>query len=306
MWKHFFYFSKADRRAIVMLLAVLILLVGGNLWLKEKQGKALLPSATDNESVDSFLANVRKKERLHRRSSPMHSSPTVTVLFPFDPNTADSTTLSDLGLSDFVISNILKYRAKGGIFRTPEAFRRIYGLTSEQYEALHPYVRIGIHNRLRRQDTAMSRSATVSRDSTTLYPVTVKYVEGTVIDLNMADTVMLKHIPGIGSGLARMIVAYRNRLGGFHAVSQLQEIPYIDTLVNRWFRITTPPFRKLRVNHSNLDRLRSHPYMDFYKAKAIIEYRRKRGNLKDIAQLSLFEEFSEEDLKRLMPYLSFE
>lgn len=130
MWKHFFYFSKADRRAIVMLLAVLILLVCGNLWLKEKQGKALLPSATDNESVDSFLANVRKKERLHRRSSPMHSSPTVTVLFPFDPNTADSTTLSDLGLSDFVISNILKYRAKGGIFRTPEAFRRIYGLTS--------------------------------------------------------------------------------------------------------------------------------------------------------------------------------
>jgi DNA uptake protein ComE-like DNA-binding protein len=46
--------------------------------------------------------------------------------------------------------------------------------------------------------------------------------------------------------------------------------------------------------------------MDFYKAKAILEYRRKRGNIKGLSRLSLFEEFTEKDLQRLSPYLSFE
>ena len=37
-----------------------------------------------------------------------------------------------------------------------------------------------------------------------------------------------------------------------------------------------------------------------------MEYRRKRGKLKSISQLALLEEFSEDDLERLKPYLSFE
>ena len=39
---------------------------------------------------------------------------------------------------------------------------------------------------------------------------------------------------------------------------------------------------------------------------AILEYRRKYGKIKGLSQLSLWKEFSEKDLKRLAPYLSFE
>ena len=95
-------------------------------------------------------------------------------------------------------------------------------------------------------------------------------------------------------------------MGGFYEVSQLQEIPYSDASVNRWFKVESGRLRQLEVNRASLDRLRSHPYMNFYKAKAIMEYRRKRGKLKGISQLALLEEFSEDDLERLKPYLSFE
>ena len=108
------------------------------------------------------------------------------------------------------------------------------------------------------------------------------------------------------TGTVRRIVAYRNRLGGFYSVSQLQEIPHLDAKVNQWFKVKKAELRKLEINRASLDRLRSHPYMDFYKAKAIIEYRRKRGKLKSLSQLSLFEAFSEEDIKKITPYLSFE
>ena len=130
-----------------------------------------------------------------------------------------------------------------------------------------------------------------------------KYPEGTLVALNEADTAQLKRIPGVGSGIAKMIVAYRNRLGGFVRLEQLQEIPHVDTCLNKWFVVQGTPFRKIRVNKDGLDKLRNHPYMDFYKAKAILEYRRKRGNIKGLSRLSLFEEFTEKDLQRLSPYL---
>ena len=137
-------------------------------------------------------------------------------------------------------------------------------------------------------------------------PQVMKYPVGTVIDLNKADTASLKCVPGIGSGIARMIVAYRERLGGFYSVSQLQEIAYVDTSMNKWFRVDGEVLRKLSVNESSLEKLRNHPYMNFYKAKVIVEYRRKRGKIKSLSQLSMFEEFTEKDLERLAPYFLFE
>ena len=69
-----------------------------------------------------------------------------------------------------------------------------------------------------------------------------KYPEGTLVDLNEADTTELKKIPGIGSGIARMIVAYRKRLGGFYDMVQLKEVNYVDEDMLRWFKLEMHQF----------------------------------------------------------------
>ncbi len=310
MWKDFFYYSKSERRAILLLLAVAVVLLG--IWMavpRQKDGK-VLEDSPQIAAVDSFRSEIkerRKSRYVPRKTEERERKPKEmeAVLFPFDPNVADSAALRRLGLSAFATRNVLKYRDKGGRFRTPESFSRIYGLSKEQYEQLVPYIRIA--GREERHDSAevsaVDKPAIFKKDSSF---VSSKYPEGTVIDLNKADTTELKRIPGIGRGLARMIVAYRNRLGGFYEVSQLQEIPYIAPETNRWFKVDGQVLRKLKVNRSGLDRLRNHPYMNFYKAKAILEYRRRRGDIKNISRLASFEEFSEEDISRLAPYLSFE
>lgn len=125
--------------------------------------------------------------------------------------------------------------------------------------------------------------------------------------MNTADTALLKRIPGIGSGIAKRIVAYRNRLGGFYRVEQLREIEYVTPEMSEWFEVSsTDSLVKIPVNKASLERLRNHPYMNFYKARAIIELRRKRGKIKGLPQLSMLEEFTEEDLQRLAPYLAFD
>lgn len=298
MWKDFFYYTKSERRVILLLLAIALLLLG--IWaVMEYLRPVEVPvTLSESEEIDSFLANLEEQEKIRKSHTPKNEI--SAVLQPFDPNTADSVLLRQLGLPVYIVRNILKYRAKGGVFRSPESFSRIYGLKEEVYQKLKPYITIAplVSVSHVRTDTFRQLKDTI--------PYIPKYEEGTIVDLNKADTSILKRIPGIGSTLARMIVVYRQRLGGFYDVSQLQEVPHVRVELNKWFVVTPAGLHKIQVNSASLDKLRSHPYMDFYKAKAIMEYRRKRGKIKGLSQLSMFEEFTEKDLKRLSPYLNFE
>lgn len=298
MWKDFFYYTKSERRVILLLLAIALLLLG--IWaVMEYLRPVEIPvTLSESEEIDSFLADLEEQEKIRKSHTPKNEI--SAVLQPFDPNTADSVLLRQLGLPVYIVRNILKYRAKGGVFRSPESFSRIYGLKEEVYQKLKPYITIAplVSVSHVRTDTFRQLKDTI--------PYVPKYEEGTIVDLNKADTSILKRIPGIGSTLARMIVVYRQRLGGFYDVSQLQEVPHVGVELNKWFVVTPAGLHKIQVNSASLDKLRSHPYMDFYKAKAIMEYRRKRGKIKGLSQLSMFEEFTEKDLKRLSPYLTFE
>lgn len=298
MWKDFFYYTKSERRVILLLLAIALLLLG--IWaVMEYLRPVEVPvTLSESEEIDSFLANLEEQEKIRKSHTPKNEI--SAVLQPFDPNTADSVLLRQLGLPFYIVRNILKYRAKGGVFRSPESFSRIYGLKEEVYQKLKPYITIAplVSVSHVRTDTFRQLKDTI--------PYIPKYEEGTIVDLNKADTSILKRIPGIGSTLARMIVVYRQRLGGFYDVAQLQEVPHVGVELNKWFVVTPAGLHKIQVNSASLDKLRSHPYMDFYKAKAIMEYRRKRGKIKGLSQLSMFEEFTEKDLKRLSPYLTFE
>lgn len=290
MWKDFFYYTKSERRAIYVLLVLLFVLI---VALVVVPGERPLPAP-----VSSVPDSVE-----YRSAEPAVSS----VLTTFDPNLADSAELTALGLPAYVVRNVLKYRQKGGSFSTPESFARIYGLTETQYEELTPYIRISesFARKPHRKKSAPATRDTLRRD-TLRWPKAEKYPEGTLVDANTADTTELKKIPGIGSGIARAIVGYRHRLGGFCSLAQLQEIKYITPELLRWFKLENDSVRRLDINRAGLDQLRAHPYLNFYQAKVIVEHRRKLGNITSLSQLSLYEEFTEKDLQRIAAYLRFD
>jgi competence ComEA-like helix-hairpin-helix protein len=136
-----------------------------------------------------------------------------------------------------------------------------------------------------------------------------KYPQGTVVELNMADTVILKKIPGIGSTFARRIVKYRELLGGFYSVNQLAEVYGIDAEryenLASWFRVDTTHIHPLEVNTLPFATLLKHPYLNYQQVKVILQLRKQKGKLSGWENLQLLEEFTEADRKRLAPYLSF-
>lgn len=126
------------------------------------------------------------------------------------------------------------------------------------------------------------------------------------LDLNMADSIELVRLPGIGTATAMKIIRYRERLGGYTEITQLAEIDGLPDSLMKWFIITdTIPVSRIAVNKATLAELRRHPYIDFYQARAIVEFRNERGAIKSPEQLSFLEEFTAQDLIRLEPYLDF-
>lgn len=146
------------------------------------------------------------------------------------------------------------------------------------------------------------------RDSVGWKP-TMRIKKDTVLDLNHCDTTELQYIRGIGSYTARLIVRYREQLGGYYSVAQLGDSVFanwrLDTLTQH-FTVNPSDVRTLPVNAANVAMLQRHPYLRYEQAKAIYTQRRQRIRLESIDDLRCLREFTEQDLHRLYPYLSFE
>ena len=304
MWKDFLNYTKTERQGIIVLV-VLILGVYAAPKLFSFFTHAEDTDCRENEKFDKeyndFISSLRETQPHQKSGHSFQSSPQREIkLAVFDPNIADSTTFLSLGLPSWMIKNILHYRYKQGKFRHPEDFRKIYGLTEEQYQTLRPYIQITEDFSSTNKDTVrLLTTPSIQRDTL------VKYLPGTIISLNSADTTELKKIPGIGSSIARMIVNYRERLGGFFRIEQLQEIHLKAEKLRPWFSIDTHQTRRINVNKTGMERMMHHPYINYYQAKVIIEYRKKKGFLKSLKQLSLYEEFTPIDLERLEPYICY-
>lgn len=157
------------------------------------------------------------------------------------------------------------------------------------------------------RDTAYRRGKaldTGERDSAVAH-YQAKIKAGEHIVLNTADTTELKTVPGIGPYFARKVVQYGQRLGGYVSVDQLDEIENFPLDAKDYLVIENAQPHKLNVNQLSLNELRRHPYINFYQAKAITDYRRLHGPLKSLRDLRLSKDFPQEAIDRLLPYVEY-
>ena len=314
--KEFFYLPRSDRRSILAILALTVL-VGIAIYALNFVG---LESA-EIETAANGIAKLSNSGKNSKHDNAYAQEERHTELFYFDPNTADSTVLLKLGLQSWQVRNIYKYRAKGGIYRCKEDFAFVYGLTVKEYRRLAPYIRISEdylpattlaevkrrHYRDGNGQYASDRHAEYKSTNADMPKVTytAKIGKGESVEINVSDTTALKTIPGIGSYFAKQIVRYRNLLGGFITKEQLCEIEGFPEEALSYIDIDKENIKKIQVNKLSLSQLRRHPYINYYQARAITDYRRLHGEIKDIREMKLLKEFTEFDLNRISPYLQY-
>ena len=222
---------------------------------------------------------------------------TITY-FTFDPNTATANQWDKLGLSPKQIQVILNYRSKGGKFYKKEDLRKIYSISEKDYNRLESYITISTADD--KPKKSFETSAYEKRE--------VKSI-ARPISINTADTSELKQLKGIGSVLAARIVKFRDALGGFHSVNQIQEVYGIseETFLNIKDKliVSSAGISKLKVNDAQVDQLSKRPYISKNQGQAIINYRQQHGAYANFEALTQNKALDQEFLRKIEPYLEF-
>ncbi|MDR2680399.1 MAG: helix-hairpin-helix domain-containing protein [Tannerella sp.] len=264
-WHDFFYFSKGERQALILLLCLIV--IAGILLISNNKP---VP-ADDSVAGRTEYASDGNTQNSADSASPENVVPSVTPPKRSQP-------------------------ANKSVTQNQSEKKSVSGRTAGVAED--------------KKETVSERVKRITSSSRPSYPRTEKFEKGVVVELNTADTAILKKIPGIGSSYARRIVGYRNLLGGYYSVTQLSEVYGVDeeryNAFVPWFTADTSLISKLRVNELSQDSLQRHPYINYNQAKILIRLRRQKGKLTGWENLQLLNEFMDIDRERLKHYLSFE
>lgn len=211
-----------------------------------------------------------------------------TQLFRFNPNLATDKDFASLGLTDRQISNIRKYQNKGGTFRNLNDFFKIYGLNEAQKKSLADFVFFDEPNDLHSSDIEVKNEK--------------------LIELNDADSTLLKQLPGIGTKLSKRMIKYRDLLGGFYSREQLKEVYGLNEVTilgfSKLITIDTTKIRKLNLNFADEFEFSRHPYLSKKQAAKIVKFRTKNGSFHQLSVLQDSMILNIEEFKRIRPYFS--
>lgn len=338
-----FYFNKNDRMVVVWLIAIIACVIGifafGDSDDNEELDSAVVQGQVPRSGYNGVGNRGNGNDNDVKDGGHGIGIDPDAGLHSFDLNTASPDELLELGFTEREIRSVMNYRAKGGIYRTVEQMSKISGMTKGEYDRLAPYFYVSdefrpasdfvtVPQKGRSYSSGYNRPRTANTRSNVSHPSynssgstapsassspvashpryeSNQLKPGERIPLNASDTTALKRIPGIGGVRAKQIVDYREKLGGFISVQQLDDLQNIPADVQAYLSFDPIPLRKININTLPINRLVMHPYITFYQAKAIKDYIQKNGPLKSLSQLSLNKNFTDADIQRLEPYVEY-
>jgi competence protein ComEA len=286
-----FTFSSGERKGIISLVFILIMICGINMiWMSHQSVPAQMKypdwmkDSGAFEEADNIIADHSQSEswagpypakagRDEQKSA-------------IDPNMA---TMEELILTGFSLRNartIINYRKKGGKFRTADDLKKIYGVTPEILQSVKPYI--------------------IIKDQTQ-GPKT--YIGSVVpVNINTADSAEFEKLNGIGGVLARRIIRYRSVLGGYYSPEQIREVYGISDslflLIRERLEADTSDIKKINLNTARESDLAHHPYIGRYFATGIVKYRSHAGKILDIKELIINGLIPEDRYDKLKFYIS--
>lgn len=235
-----------------------------------------------NREASTFIASTRE-------------TPIPKSIRAIDPNTAQYDDFVQLGLSGKIAHTLINYRSTGKKFSSVSDLSKIYGMNDSIMTSIIPNLVFPVIN------SGSIQSNSFQNESVSYEPLK------TPIDLNVADTSMLKRLPGLGHVLALRIIAYREKLGGFYSIDQLKEVYGLrDTSIIKFQSglMVSTPYRKIKINQEALTSI-YHPYLPKKDALLIQNYRNQHGSFHSVSDLFQLKAFDQKYWQRITPYLDF-
>ncbi len=314
MWKQllsgYFTFTKKERRGtIILLLLILFFIILPFLYPLFIKPKPADASTFKNEiaalkikqqdTVKQFAQRNFDEENYQNYYQPSEKNYTKNFkgeLFYFDPNTATAAEWRRLGVRDKTIATIQNYLSKGGRFYKPEDIGKIWGFHPDEVQRMIPYVQITA----KENNYPQKKYEIKTFDKPKNIP--------SVIEINSADTTVLIALPGIGSKLAQRIINFRDKLGGFYKAEQVAETFGLPDSVFQKIKprliINNLAIKQFNINTASVDEMKTHPYIRYNVANAIVQYRTQHGNFADVSGIKNIMMVTDEIFNKAVPYLT--
>ena len=244
-------FFRLTRNERVGLIWVLLIFVGIFLY-KYFDSKVSLEikSASIHSSQEKSQSILDKKQIFQKIQKKPERKPSIqiTVFEKFDPNSISADYWEKMGFDSKLAIRLVKFIKSGFELKNIDDLNKVYGMKKEWILLI--------------------------KDSVVF--------ESRFIDVNLANAESFETICGIGEKISNRIVKYRNSLGGFYKISQLESVYGIDSTIlaenrNR-FRLITGP-KKIKINYDGLQKIINHPLINRFQGEEIIKIRSVYGKI---------------------------
>ena len=226
-----------------------------------------------------------EKQSNKKNSGTIFESHKQRKLFLFDPDTLSTSNWEQLGFSPKQAKAIIRYKRSIGRFVNKEQIRKSYVISDEKFREIEPYIRFQKNNPKYRNEKEIKKT-----------------------DINKATIEEIKKIKGIGSVRAKTTINYRNSLGGFALLSQINKVYGLRDLpldeVEKYFYTNPDSIKKINLATASLETLSKHILLSKNQAKRIVHYR-KRTETPSLEALFQSEEFNSADASILQYYFHF-
>lgn len=282
-----FSLSKSEQKGIVILTILIILLVAANQFLPLFIQHPWVNQAEYLEKVKAFQQKQQELSdsvylagRQARGKLDSVEANKILKPFPFNPNGLPDSSWLALGLSEKQLATIKNYEAKGGRFNSKEDFKKIYGISEGEYLVLEPFIEIPEPSQKIKPKKKKTVPAKKEKSTQSYY---------SHIELNQADSAQIAERLKFPSWIATRIVKFRNLLGGFYSVDQLNEVYGMDSLEvekrKNFIEIDTTQIRKIDLNKATFKDLVNHPYISYDLTKEIVEFRQENVKINSTYEL---------------------
>src|SRR5688572_11769085 len=308
--KDYFTFTRKERIGLIIVLILIVVVFFLPLFFNDKIAGERVTRDTAwinaiNASGKEVYPNVEDPDENETGAYQFDTTKAFAIYnpagkpFSFDPNTLSVAGWRQLGLRDKTIQIIINFRSKGGQFKKTGDLQRIYGLSKKEYERLAPYANIQLPSNEKIPATITNKTNPSTREFSSGF---------SFLDINTADTTAFIELPGIGSKLAGRIVNFRNKLGGFYSIQQVGETFGLHDStfqkIKPYLRMADSTVRKFNINSASADELKTHPYIRWPIANAIVAYRQEHGVFTSIEDIRKIMVITNDDYKRISPYLA--
>jgi competence protein ComEA len=306
--RRYFGFSQGEVNGFLVLIILMVLLTAAPFLFK----KVLLPddrsvSSTDQQLLDSLVAQLELKQPAPAERK--FGVPTI-ALRPFNPNTLTVEEWQAFGMPKYLAQRIINYRTKVSDFTYKAELSKIYGLPDSVYQKLYPFISLPEGKSAKEKEIkGYARNSPTPKTTWESTPYRKERYILAPFNINTADTTQLKQIRGIGSKFSSRIIKFRDGLGGFNSINQVQEVygltaEIIDSLHKYTYISKGYIPDRVSLNQATSEELKAHPYISSNVARAIVAYREQHGRFEKTEDLLKIKLITPDLYNKLQPYLA--